>query len=279
MTPDEVAAALTDTPMAGLPVGHGPQGTVLVQSIPPDDPLAAWQAARAKVPVTGRWPVLVTDEFEPGWLRLQAQPDPDAPTESELADLDQSTRTVDPWPEFTRDDANLLDAGYVAVRTRGNRVDLTAEAVRRLGLPTTADVVETWAYQRVLSDPRLLHLMETDDSHVRHIESWYAPDRITLMLLPSGLPWMAPFWTDLYMTSDDCLAAALRQWHDRWGAYLVASWGTMLNLVVERPPQSREDAWTVAGQILGMASHLEMARWQLAIALPRAKAWHIHNRP
>ncbi|OJF11298.1 uncharacterized protein DUF4253 [Couchioplanes caeruleus] len=266
--------------MAGLPVGHGPRGTLLVQDVPPDESLAAWRAARARVPVTGRWPVLVTDEFEPEWLRLRARPDPSAPTASELADLDQTTNTIDPWPEFTfDDDRELLKAGYVALITQGYHVDLTAEAIQRFGLPTTAGAVERWVYQRVLSDPELLHRVESDDRYVRHIEAWYAPDRVTLMLLPTDLPWMAPFWTDLYMTSDERLAGALRQWHERWGAHLVASWGTVLQLVVERPPQSREDAWTVAGQILGMASHLEMARWKLAIALPRSKQWHIHNRP
>lgn len=266
--------------MAGLPIGHGPRGTILVQNVPPDESLAAWRAARAKVPVTGRWPVLVSDEFEPEWQRLRAQPDPAAPTASELADLDRTASTTDPWPEFTReDDEELIDAGYVAVVTQSYAVDLTAEAVRTFGLPATSGVLEPWAYQRVLSDPELLYRMENDDRNVLHIESWYAPDRVALMLLPTALPWMAPFWTDFYMTSDDGLAAALRQWHERWGAHLVASWDTILQLVVERPPQSREDAWTVAGQILGMASHLEMARWQLAIALPRSKAWYIHNRP
>jgi hypothetical protein len=40
--------------------------------------------------------------------------------------------------------------------------------------------------------------------------------------------------------------ALFRHWHDLYGAEPVASWGTMQQLVVTRPPGSLDDAWEVA---------------------------------
>jgi hypothetical protein len=42
-------------------------------------------------------------------------------------------------------------------------------------------------------------------------------------------------------------AAAMRQWDQRWGAALVAAWGTRLQFVAERRPEPGPHAWEVAG--------------------------------
>jgi hypothetical protein len=39
----------------------------------------------------------------------------------------------------------------------------------------------------------------------------------------------------------------MRQWDQRWGAALVAAWGTMLQFVAERRPEPGPHAWEVAG--------------------------------
>jgi hypothetical protein len=75
------------------------------------------------------------------------------------------------------------------------------------------------------------------------------------------------------------LAAALREWHERCGAELVASWGTMLQFVVNRPPASGQDAWDVGQQILSLACSHQDPAWHLALALERTRTWFLHCRP
>jgi hypothetical protein len=53
----------------------------------------------------------------------------------------------------------------------------------------------------------------------------------------------------------------------------------MLQLVVERPPAPGDEAWTVAGQILALATNFDIFQWELAVALPESEAWFIHRRP
>jgi hypothetical protein len=44
------------------------------------------------------------------------------------------------------------------------------------------------------------------------------------------------------------LITILEFWRRRYGAELVANWGTMLQFVVARPPTTLEDAWNLALQ-------------------------------
>ncbi|GAA1026035.1 hypothetical protein GCM10009557_02240 [Virgisporangium ochraceum] len=86
---------------------------------------------------------------------------------------------------------------------------------------------------------------------------------------------VAPAWVDFYRSAGHTreLAAALWQWHHRWGAHLVACWDTMLRLVAHRPPEPGEPAFALAGQLLAVATHLEMRQWALATVLPDSTAW------
>lgn len=284
-TPDEAAAVLAGTPLGGLPTGHGPAGTIVVRDVAPGALLAAWQSAYAHLPATGRWPVMVADGF--GHLPLDIRPRlaPAAPTAAELAEFDQATRTIDPWPSFERSDEPVTEDDWVSFFAQGSYtdVDLTDEALRAVPLPTTSGTVERWAYQRVLSDPGLTGQVRDGARWAVQTGNWFVPDKVSLLLLPTASPWLAPYWVDFYgaMGWAAGLGAVLRQWHEQWGAGLVASWGTILQLLVDRPPapHEHEQAWTLAGQILGVASHLEMHRWELAVTLPASEAWFLHNRP
>jgi hypothetical protein len=282
-TPEEVAAALSGTPLASLPAGYGPRGTILIRDVVPGDLLDSWRAAHARMPVTGRWPVLVTDDWDRGWLELRSLPDPSAPTAPELAEFDQKALTIDPWPSFERDDEPVTEAEWVAFFAQGSYTDVawSEEALRQIELPTTSSTVERWAYERVLADPALTDRVRQGARWSVQIGNWHTPDRVSLLLLPTASPWLAAYWVDFYgaMGWAPGLGAVLRQWHEQFGARLVASWGTMLQLLVDKPPQSIEQAWEVAGQIQGLASHYEGHRWELAVALPESEAWFLHNRP
>ena len=76
---------------------------------------------------------------------------------------------------------------------------------------------------------------------------------------------------------------ALKDWHERFGAELVCHFGTMLQFAVAKPPQSFDDAWSVALEHelyadaglypagVGIRDH--------ARALMRLDKWFVHQRP
>lgn len=76
---------------------------------------------------------------------------------------------------------------------------------------------------------------------------------------------------------------ALRNWQHRYGAELVCNDGTLLQRVVERPPQTPDDAFALAAQqydlardtlTLPLVSLREHAR-----ALIGRRQWLLHSRP
>jgi hypothetical protein len=71
----------------------------------------------------------------------------------------------------------------------------------------------------------------------------------------------------------------MRQWEQRWGAALVAAWGTMLQFTAQRRPEPGPQAWKLAGQLMAVGGSLQCEQWQLAIALTRGDAWFLHDRP
>ncbi|GAA0812005.1 DUF4253 domain-containing protein [Spirilliplanes yamanashiensis] len=104
-----------------------------------------------------------------------------------------------------------------------------------------------------------------------------------LVLLPTTSQWLAPAWVSYFGAAREngypAWAAALRQWDERWGAALVAAWGTMLQFVTERRPAPGPQAWDLAGQLMAIGGSLQCEQWQLALALTRSDAWFVHDRP
>jgi uncharacterized protein DUF4253 len=277
--PHDIEPLLTGTSLAGLPLGHGPGGSVLIQGVPPAGLLAAWQEAYALLPATGRYPLLVTDWG--GELRMLSEPGA-GPTAERLAELDRAARTVDPWTAHLAAESRLVpkeNAGGFASGYRG--LDLTAEVQRKLKYPITQQELGRWIYKRVLTDPDMRTQVVSGVSDVVQTGHWYTPDNVSLLLLPTDLPWLAGFWASYHGAtgSPEETAAVLWQWHDSWDARLVASWGTMLQFIVHRPPTAGIEAWTVAGQILSLARSEELQRWELAMVLPDGNAWFLHDRP
>ena len=279
---DDVEAALAGGFLAGLPAAHGPAGTVLIADVDPAEVLQTWQAAYALPAATGRWPVLVADEWSDCYPR--PDPDPKQPGLHELATLDEAARTVDPWTRFRRwsDEDGPATADEVPSYARGyHGIDLGEDILLQAPVPSTGRDLERWIYDRVLADPELAARVRERVGYAVRTDYWFTPSSVTLTLLPTADPWLAARWISFYGAEQNEreLAAVLWQWHSRWDAHLVASWGTMLQFGVERPPTPGNDAWAAAGQILGLAGNLTMTRWELAAALPGGAAWFIHNRP
>jgi hypothetical protein len=278
---DQIEAAFVDTPLAGLPIGYGPSGTVLVADIDPNRLHEAWQAAEAMVPVIGRRPVMVTDDFDA--LRIRPEPEP-GPSESELRAFAEAAETSEPWlgyRHYSEDDD--VDEGDVANYARGMAgVDLTA-LVSDVALPTPRLALERALYDRLLADPDLHARVLGSVRFVTQTDYWYTPDSVLLMLLPISDVRSSGYWVDFYgaLTPEyqRMLAEVLAQWRDRWDARLVASWGTMLQFQVGRRPAPGDEAWTAAGQLKALAPNLDLSQWEVAVALPAGDAWFVHNRP
>lgn len=114
---DQIEAAFVGTPLAGLPIGHGPSGTVLVADVDPHRLQEAWQAADALVPVIGRRPVMVTDDFD-DTLRIRPEPEP-GPSESELHAFAEAAESSEPWLTYRHysedDEVDECEVEYYAV--------------------------------------------------------------------------------------------------------------------------------------------------------------------
>lgn len=278
--PREVAAALRGTRLGGLRVAEGPGETLLVPGVDPDDLIEAWRAAHALVPATGRWPVLATTDFSDEWEPVDDQ-EGLTDTGPDLGEFDRAARTTDPWPFFGQGADDVVTADQAGFFGREHDVDLSADLTRHVTFPAPESDVQRWMFERVRSDPDVVAALRQRFRHVVETGYWFVPDEVTVVLLPTASSWLAPVWFDFYGAEghEAELAAALWQWHHRWGAHLVAGWGTMLQLFVDRPPVLGEEAFELAGQLLGVASHLDMHRWALATVLPDSQAWFLHRRP
>ncbi len=289
--PDEIMQAFRGTALEGQAVTQEPDSNVLLVQWPhPDDLLPAWRAARSLTDTTGRWPLFLTNDFT---KKLPPFVSPDT-----LARLDTAAGTVDPWSsrelqpwiDHTPIDAeNLAETIRSVVRSRSVMSRLEPEVPRlaqdlaaTVALPTTSDVVERWAFDRISTEPSLLdQLLDPSGAALpSRYGEWFAPEGVYLALLPTRSPWLPMAWHSYYGINDqETLAACLWQWHQTWGAELVASWGTMLQFVVARHPDFGPDAWTLAGQHLAVGNSLWISRLALAWDLSLRDTWFLHARP
>jgi hypothetical protein len=77
--------------------------------------------------------------------------------------------------------------------------------------------------------------------------------------------------------------AVLHHWSDRFGAELVAHYGTMLQFVVDRPPTTLDDAFIVAWQQELVAECTTVkpgvpVRHHARVLVGRER-WFLHDRP
>ncbi|GAA3923614.1 hypothetical protein Aau02nite_73150 [Amorphoplanes auranticolor] len=270
----DIAAALRGSTLEDHPVEEGLGGTFLVQNVDPARVLEAWQAARAAMPLTGRWPVFTL----PGDLHHEPEP-------AELVELDRAARTLDPWSVYRRYGADEAQdrhdvERYVDVFLGA---DLVEPALQQLRPPTTSHVLQRWIYDTVLADPQLTTRAFSGCEHLVGTNRWHTWPEVQLVLLPTTAQWLAPAWVSYFGAARDNgqagWAAAMRQWERQWGAGLVAAWGTMLQFTAARRPEPGPQAWELAGQLMAVGGSLQCEQWQLAIALTRGDAWFLHDRP
>lgn len=288
--PDDVMAALRGTVLDGQPVTTVPESDVLLVDWPtPEDLLSAWQAARTAMPVTGRRPLFIDNDFQE-WPFPQIAPD-------HLARIDAAARTLDPWStealQSWRDDEPVdADGLNEAIEdAMGDDEDgrllsavpgLAAEMAKNVPLPTTTSAVQKWVFDRVADNPDLTAklLGPSGVGEPSAYLDWFVPERVQLALLPTTSAWLPMVWHGYFgLEDDEIMAACLWQWNQAWGAELVASWYTMLQFVVGHRPAFGPAAWALAGQQLALGHNLEIPQFDLAWDLSLRDTWFLHSRP
>jgi hypothetical protein len=257
MTPQQLSETLASTRFGGrqhVVLERGGGAAVAVQ-IDPAEARAAWLEARALLDITGRWPVAVT-----GWS-------PDA----RASWSQQASTFLDP-----RGYAGEKRSSLEAILEQAESIDLDAALTKledddwNQWLQEEATGEVSWAaaemaywFEPGASQPTAMVFLPTARSAATvAYESWYAENP----RLPAA-----------------ALVALLERWNAAYGAEVMAHWGTMLQVRVERPPHDIVQARALAREQLLVApctaimpgTHPEVH----AQALLQAKTWFLHERP
>lgn len=295
-----VAGALAGTVLDGREVRVLSSGVapspVLVVDCGADEVLAAWASARQAVDRTARWPVVVTDWNGGGsndlFSRFSYGSGDQSPLavchraetvdlESELAALEAAADAwrCGGWDDWLRSQLERTAANF-------GRAPALDEAKLALGIDPGQCTLERWLFEWELAAEA--NGASPPAPYARHLD-WFVPEGqpCAVVLLPTIHGWQAPAWLAFFGAEGEGrrerLVAVMRTWDERWGAELVAHWGTMLEFVVARPPTTVAEAFPVA------VAHDLLARSTLrpaglsvrdhARALVNRTSWFLHDRP
>lgn len=266
----------------------------------------AWSLLRSCVARTERWPVLANlfaNKTAP-WAVQVRQADlfirhgfsqenrngrrgdsPDAVIEAS-AGLDVAAA----FAGFRADDSITTEEYLeVAVQESVNRfgtaprIDDALDFLSENRLYSFKDIERWFLDWEIATFPAALELPEAGLAHLQ----WYEPrESHALVLMPSDRGWEVPAYVSFYgahQCNSQFVVALLKEWNDRYGAELVAHYGTMLQFQTTRRPQTAEEAFHLAWQqhliapcttILPGVSVRDHAR-----ALLHTNQWFLHERP
>lgn len=216
--------------------------------------LDAWRIARDRLEVTGRWPIALTT-----WQGAGA------------------------WAKQLHDE-KLFDRWYY--QQGSGTGDVSPAALVR----AVEDVdVEAFVRDRIDQSPYFRDEGEDPGGDLGEELDWYVPTQeqaTALVLLPTPRAWESlayQAWYPMEGIPAVQLLALLRSWEHRFGAELVANWGTMLQLVVARPPQTLDEATALAFEHLAVAPCTTVLPGSHTAAYARALVgrgtWFLHERP
>ncbi|GEK20539.1 hypothetical protein CXY01_10590 [Cellulomonas xylanilytica] len=260
---------------AGSPFTPPDSDVLVIEHVDPARVLELWRAARDVLPSTSRWPIAVAPEWN-AWFR-QVPDDELTALQSSIAGIDDARM----FPRFVFDVPRAQEDWHGGWENVFRGAGLSARMAAELSDPVLDHEVDRWIHDRLMADPSLVAMVEGRLQPHVGTRAWFQPDSVELALLPTTSPWLAFEWVSYFGVDSDAPAfvAALERWHRTWGAELVASWGTMLQLTVTRRPQQGEEAWDLAGQLLAWAGSLQLSQWELALIVARSDTWFLHDRP
>ena len=285
-------SVLGERPVTAIPVPGGEEPAFAVDCVY-DEVLAAWQAGRAVVDRSGRWPVVVA-----GWFGgVDAEVfnrfpfDHGAGGDTSISGILRRAEGIDPADviaELAANDARW-DAydhlvSFELPSTRRSVGDAPLEAVVRaaLGAHTTHDVLDRW----LLDWEEATGPIKPESAAYL---DWFEPSGLdtAVLFLPTEHSWHAPAYLSFFGAEGpggaEKLIAVVRSWHERFQAELVAHFGTMLELVVGRPPAALDDAWVLAREqelVAPCTTALPgVTLRRHARSLVGRNTWFLHERP
>jgi hypothetical protein len=277
----ELDALFRDTPLANhrIAAARVPESAATVFALEVGtDALTCWEYARAMLGETGRWPVLTTLAFareSESWPRQVAEAD--LFSRHEFAQECRDTRRDDS-PAAIIAAADGLDVELLCGELPqeeappieeciGPELNETAalfgtapqaeDAMAFLAASGSADLLDLdrWCFEWELA-----HCAEplTLPIHGLHHLEWHTPSHDTqaLLLMPGANGYETPAylnWFGACRGNSQFIVALLREWQQRYGAELVAHYGTMLHFLVQRRPHSVADAYRLAWQQAAVA--------------------------
>lgn len=308
----ELALILDKTPLAGrataeLPILDTPE-TAFAIEIGPGELEWAWREMRGLLEVTQRWPVGVALLFQgPSWeARLR---------EEDLFSrffYQQAENAGDVSPRGILAAADKVDVSAFLARVAAhiNYQDaslgssyeeelphLLQETQHKCGrAPALEWVLDTlrageginrFTLERLLFEWEQVHCkdapLDVDPGYQDWLEEEPYPS--ALLLLPTPHPWDTLAYLHFYAAESwgsEYFVALGRSWQERFGAELVAHYGTMLQVIARRPTTPQEAfqlalehdlaAWnTLSGPGVTLRDH---ARYLLG-----HERWFLHHRP
>jgi hypothetical protein len=310
-SPEELRALLADSEWQDaacvrLPMSGGAQSALALQ-VTSYNAVCAWRHLRDRIAVTGRWPVVtVAWTGHAAWARNMAEADFFSRFEyghvrpgSER--IDQSAQAILARSRDVDIDGFLQDCdGYwearmdefigfqleAMVHRRGNAPD-RVEAARAAA---SVEAPKVRAVERFLLDWEIAQsglsqvLGEADLTYLDWFEPGGQPMALLLMPFTRGSELLAHMhWFGAGSISSETAIAFLRRWEDRYGAELVAHYGTMLQMTVARRPADIGEAFELAWEHERVAPSTTalpgVTLRDHAKALLKTDRWFLHERP
>lgn len=282
----------------------------LAVEVAPSDCIASWEVLRRLVPRTGRWPVVVSsweesDRLEAIFTDLFSRFPYDF--EPERGNRDISPRAIVARAEDLSVEVALQSYADVEAQFTLAGEELRAEIeselqyIRdRFGMaPSRSEVMEALG-DGAIAPHRLesfLFAWETERIPPAQLETppplgyldWFEPDGLNtgIILLPTLKSWetlaYASFFGAEGFGEAEKAIAVLKSWNQRFGAELVAHYGTMLQFVVRDVPSTPQDAFQLAWEQSLLASCTLLlpgiSLREHARALRHTRRWFLHERP
>jgi hypothetical protein len=261
--------------------------------------IESWKIARQMLNETNRWPVLTCS-----WSSC------DNSLEECLADV--FVRSQFQYEDYEGLRLGLSPAALVA---GASHVELE-DVLRRIGKDRVTTIEDSIEYELDSSDktPRkedILAAINSNDpldaylelhnylydwhqkhnsilANTGHID-WFEPsehEMMALLLLPTPNSWEAPAylnWFGADAVGTEVLIALFKKWHEKFGAELVANYGTMLQFYATSKPQTVSDALSIALEqelIAPCTTALPgVSLYEHAAALMVSDKWFLHERP
>lgn len=268
--------------------------------------LQVWKTLRRLLPQTGMWPVLYAFWGNPqnSWEEYVTADDIfiRQPFEWESQeDKDTSPEAIIARAEITSFEGLLeYHSNMYSENIHEDFAFALEKTKQRFGLSPPATEVDTliksqkinnyvelekwllnWELQRI---PQKISLQPSDT----HYMDWYVPlnEPQALILLPTVNCWETLafiHWYGAETCGSETAIAMLRWWHEKYGAELVAHYGTMLHFSVNRRPATIDEAFRLAREQEALAPCTTalpgISLRDHARTLLTADKWFLHERP